>query len=166
MDQDIASANIKSKIEDITDKICMENVSQLLLVIYKHVKQMIHSKYILWYGMTDKQIMQHVRMTRMENTVYALKMIVLLHIRKMKGTNLQLMNANIPIAERKTQVLKKFTIYRNPELLGLMNREKYAHIYTTFSCALKGCKQMLIIMIYNRSIETHCDALYIMMTGK
>ena len=69
------------------------------------------------------------------------------------------------IADRKIQVLKKFTVYRNPELLGLINGEKHAHIDTTFRCLLKGYKQMLVVMIYNEDTETHCDVLYIMMTG-
>ena len=54
INQDAVSANAKSEIEDNTDKICAENMVWPLLAIYKHAKQMIGSKYISWYGITDK----------------------------------------------------------------------------------------------------------------
>ena len=98
--------------------------------------------------------------------MHTLKIIKLLHIRKMGKLNLQFISVSMIIVERKTQVLKTFTMCGNSKLLRLMNREKYVYIDTTFYYALKGYKKILIAIIYNEDMEMHFDLLHIIMTSK
>ena len=84
----------------------------------------------------------------------------------MKDLDQWFMNTNMPIVERKTHMLKKFTVHWNSELFGLLNGKKHVHIDTTFRCVLKEHKQMLVIMVFNEDTDSYVDVLHIMMNGK
>ena len=49
--------------------------------------------------------------------------------------------------------IEKFTACRNPELLRLLNSEKYVCIDVTFRYTLKGDRQILVIMIYDEDMK-------------
>ena len=61
---------------------------------------------------------------------------------------------------------KKFAAYSNPELFRLLNDEKHLHINDTFHCIPKGYKQMLVVIIYDKDIETYVDILHVLINGK
>ena len=164
-DADVA-VNTKDEIEQMVDKLSTEHPAWPPLTIYREIKKVMDEKYTAWYGITDKQIMQRVRNTRRENIVDTPRLIEQPQIGKMKGSDQWFMNANMTIVERKTHLLKKLTVYGNPELFGLLNGEKHIHIDATFRCAPKEYKQMLVIMVFDDDTDSYVDVLYILMNGK
>ena len=63
------------------------------------------------------------------------------------------MNDNITIIEKKISEVRKFTVYGNPELLGLLNGEKHLHVNAAFRCIPKEHKQMLFFMIFIKILK-------------